>query len=66
LPKDRGRAYTCLRVMNYLEGPLSSSSLSFVGVLHIGTRALLDPKLIWYGYITLAYVSTEKGGNLLA
>jgi hypothetical protein len=28
-------------------------------------RALLDPKLIWFGYIALAYPSGEKGGNLL-
>ena len=37
----------------------------FTGGVHIGARALLDPKLIWFGYISLAYPSGEEGGNLL-
>ncbi len=28
------------------------NSLSFIGGVHIGARALLDPKLIWFGHIT--------------
>jgi hypothetical protein len=29
-----------------------SSALSFIGGVHIGARALLDPKLIWFVYHT--------------
>jgi hypothetical protein len=28
------------------------SAFSLLGGVHIGARALLDPKLIWFGYIT--------------
>jgi hypothetical protein len=37
-----------LRVINELEG-LLSSALSFIGVVHIGARALHVLNLIWFG-----------------
>jgi hypothetical protein len=38
-----------LKVMNFLEGP-TELALSFIGGVHIGTRALLDINLLWFGY----------------
>ncbi len=37
--------------MNYVEGPLVSSALSFIWGVHIGARALHVINLIWIGYI---------------
>ncbi len=37
-------------------------ALSFIGGVHIGARALLGPKLIWFGYIT-RLSQWEEGGN---
>ncbi len=50
--------------MNYVEGPLfSSSALSFIGKVHIGAGALLDINLIWFGHI--ARLSQWGGGDIL-
>jgi hypothetical protein len=32
--------------------PEVSSAISLIGGVHIGARALLNPKLIWFGCIT--------------
>ncbi len=36
----------------------------FIGGVHIGARALLDHKLIWFGYIT-RLSQWGEGGNFL-
>jgi hypothetical protein len=41
------------------------SALSFIGRVRIGARALLDPKLIWFGYITRLSQWGRGGGYLL-
>jgi hypothetical protein len=45
-------------------GPPESSALSFIGGVHIGARALLDPKLIRFGYTTRLF--QWGGGGFLA
>jgi hypothetical protein len=44
--------------------PLVSSALPFTGGVHIGAIALLDPKDIWFDYVTCLSQWLE-GGNLL-
>jgi hypothetical protein len=39
-----------------------SSALSFIGGVHIGARALLDPKLTWFVYITRL---SQWGGGVI-
>jgi hypothetical protein len=47
-----------------IEGQLNKFSISLICGFHIGERALLDIKLIWFGYIA-RLIQWGGGGTLL-
>jgi hypothetical protein len=51
-----------LRVMIYIENHWDSSVLSIKRGVHTGARALLDMKLLWFGYIArLSHARGRRG-----
>jgi hypothetical protein len=56
------RFSSTLRVLIEIEGAQSKFSISSIGGVHIGVRALLVIYLIWFGFI--AHLSQWGGGGI--